>query len=152
MKASFCWNLSNMLNMKENIYIFCANRRRVSDYTQQSVLLCFFKNVRRVSNIALKKQLPSARGLTLGEPPLPCIYFLSGRCRMQYSAKTSPSVFGPSPIALALIVFRLSRSGLLFSNYRSKWPYATNPVHLQPTEQSVGSASNITCSFAWGMR
>jgi hypothetical protein len=53
--------------MKANIYIFCANRRRVLDSTRQSVLLCFFKNVRRVSNIALSKQLSSARGLTLGE-------------------------------------------------------------------------------------
>jgi hypothetical protein len=53
--------------MKANIYIFCANCRRVLDSTRQSVLLCFFKNVRRVSNIALSKQLPSARGLTLGE-------------------------------------------------------------------------------------
>jgi hypothetical protein len=53
--------------MKANIYIFCANRHRVSDGTRQSVLLCFFINVRRVSNIALRKQLPSARGLTLGE-------------------------------------------------------------------------------------
>jgi hypothetical protein len=56
-----------MINMKANIYIFCANRQRVSDSTRQSVLLCFFKNVRRVSNIALRKQLPSARGSTLGE-------------------------------------------------------------------------------------
>jgi hypothetical protein len=56
-----------MLNMKANIYIFCANRRRVSDRTRQSVVLCFSKNVRRVSNIALRKQLPSAHGLTLGE-------------------------------------------------------------------------------------
>jgi hypothetical protein len=56
-----------MLNMKANIYIFCANRRRVSDRTRQSVVLCFFQNVRRVSNIASRKQLASARGLTLGE-------------------------------------------------------------------------------------
>jgi hypothetical protein len=56
-----------MLNMKANIYIICANCCRVSDSTRQSVLLCFFKNVHRVSNIALRKQLPSARGLTLGE-------------------------------------------------------------------------------------
>jgi hypothetical protein len=52
------------------------NRRRVSDSTRQSVLLCFFKNVRRVSNIALRKQLPSARGLSLGEAAFVVYLFL----------------------------------------------------------------------------
>jgi hypothetical protein len=36
----------------------------------------FFKNVRRVSTIALRKQLPSARGLTFGEAASAVYLFL----------------------------------------------------------------------------
>jgi hypothetical protein len=57
-----------------------------------------------VSNIALGKQLLSTRSLTLGEAASNEYLFLEW---------APPSVFGPSPSALALNVL-LSRSGWLF--------------------------------------
>jgi hypothetical protein len=106
--------------MKANIYIFCANRRRVSDRTRQSVVLCFFKNVRRVSNIATRKQLASARGLTLGEATSAVYLFPEWATLNATLENDVTQCFWPSAIALALIVFRLSRSGWLFSTYQSK--------------------------------
>jgi hypothetical protein len=58
-----------------------------------------------VSNIALGKQLSSARSLTLCE---------AASAEYLLSEWATPIVFGPSQSALALIAFRLSSSGWLF--------------------------------------
>jgi hypothetical protein len=58
-----------------------------------------------VSNIALGKQLSSARSLTLGK---------AASAEYLFPEWATPSFFGPSPSALALIAFWLSRSGWLF--------------------------------------
>jgi hypothetical protein len=57
-----------------------------------------------VSNIALGKQLSSAHNLTLCE---------AASAEYLFSEWATPIVFRPSPSALALIAFRLYRSGWL---------------------------------------
>jgi hypothetical protein len=76
-----------------------------------SVFLFCFNIVRWVSNIALGKQLSSACSLTLGE---------DASVEYLFSEWATPSIFGPSPSALALHAFRLSAVVGYFSTYQSK--------------------------------